>query len=138
MLIHPTDADDAVTRRYVASRFQALSDKVQEIGGKKGKLDALYNLLGVENNQVLLMTYELNTDIQRRGFSNEYEKLPHYPNAATYQNYLDAFTLNNNFYHIYLKLHLLNVQIGPIYILNSLEHIPYILILIVLVLLLFR
>ena len=24
-----TDADDAITRRYVASRFQALSDEVQ-------------------------------------------------------------------------------------------------------------
>ena len=30
------DADDAVTRRYVASRFQALSDEVKD---KKSKLD---------------------------------------------------------------------------------------------------
>ena len=29
-LADPTDADDAVTRRYVASRFQALSDEVQD------------------------------------------------------------------------------------------------------------
>ena len=29
-LADPTDADDAVTSRYVASRFQALSDKVQD------------------------------------------------------------------------------------------------------------
>ena len=28
-LADPTDSDDAVTRRYVASRFQALSDEVQ-------------------------------------------------------------------------------------------------------------
>ena len=54
-LADPTDADDAVTRRYVASRFQALSDEVQD---KKCKLDALQNLLGVENNQVLIRKYE--------------------------------------------------------------------------------
>ena len=46
-LADPTDADDAVTRRYVASQFQALNDEVQ---GNKRKLDALQNLLGVENN----------------------------------------------------------------------------------------
>ena len=40
-LADPTD--DAVTRRYVASRFQALSDEVQD---NKRKLDALLNLLG--------------------------------------------------------------------------------------------
>ena len=39
-LADPTDADDAITRRYVASRFQALSDEVQD---KKSKLDALQN-----------------------------------------------------------------------------------------------
>ena len=55
-LVDPTDADDAVTRRYVASRFQALSDEVQ---GNKSKLGAFLNLLGVENNQVLLRKYEL-------------------------------------------------------------------------------
>ena len=49
-LADPTDADDAVTRRFVASRFQALSDEVQD---NKSKLDALQNLLRVENNQVL-------------------------------------------------------------------------------------
>ena len=50
-LADPTDADDAVTRRYVASRFQALSDEVQD---KKSKLDALQNFLGVENNRILI------------------------------------------------------------------------------------
>ena len=50
-LAFPTDADDAVTRRYVASRFPALSDEVQD---KKSKLDALQNLFGVENKQVLI------------------------------------------------------------------------------------
>ena len=58
-LADPTDANDAVTRRYVASRFQALSDEVQGIRDNKRKLDVLQNLLGVENNQVLLMKYEL-------------------------------------------------------------------------------
>ena len=29
-LVDPTDVDDAVTRRYVASRFQALSDEVRD------------------------------------------------------------------------------------------------------------
>ena len=53
-LADPTDADDAVTRRYVASRFQALSDEVQ---GNKSKLGALQNFLGVENNQVLNNRY---------------------------------------------------------------------------------
>ena len=44
-LADPTDADDAVTRRYVASRFQELSDEVQ---GNKRKLDALQILFGVK------------------------------------------------------------------------------------------
>ena len=47
-LADPSDADDAVTRRYVASRFQALSDEVQD---KKSKLDAIQKFLGVEINQ---------------------------------------------------------------------------------------
>ena len=55
-LADPTDADDAVTRRYVASRSQALSDEVQD---KKSKLDALQNFLRVDNNQVLIREYEL-------------------------------------------------------------------------------
>ena len=55
-LADPTNADDAVTRRYVASRFQALSDEVQD---KKSKLDALQNFLGVLNNQVLIREYEI-------------------------------------------------------------------------------
>ena len=53
-LADPTDADDAVTRRYVASRFQSLIDEVQD---DKCKLDALQNFLGVENNQVLIREY---------------------------------------------------------------------------------
>ena len=55
-LADPTDADDAVSRRYVASRFQALNDEVRD---NKSKLDALQNLLGVENNQVLIRKYEI-------------------------------------------------------------------------------
>ena len=70
-LADPTDANDAVTRRYVASRFQALGDEVQGIGGK---LDALLNLLGVENNQVLIRVYELiDTDIR---FANDFGDVP--------------------------------------------------------------
>ena len=55
-LADPTDAVDTVTRRYVASRFQALSDEVQD---RKSKLGALQNLFGVENNQVLIRKYEI-------------------------------------------------------------------------------
>ena len=54
VLADPTDADDAVTRRYVASRFQSLIDEVQD---NKSKLDALQNFIGVENNQVLIREY---------------------------------------------------------------------------------
>ena len=43
-LADPTDAEDAVTRRYVALRFPALNDEVQD---KKSMLDALQNLFGV-------------------------------------------------------------------------------------------
>ena len=50
-LADPTDTDDAAIRRYVASRFQTLNDEVQD---NKCKLDALQNLFGVENNQVLI------------------------------------------------------------------------------------
>ena len=55
-LPNPADTDDAVTRRYVASRFQALSDEVQ---GNKSKLGAYLNLLGIVNNQVLKREYEI-------------------------------------------------------------------------------
>ena len=55
-LADPTDADDAATRRYVASRFQALSAEVQD---NKTKVDALQNFLGIENNQILIRVYEI-------------------------------------------------------------------------------
>ena len=51
-LADPTDADDAVTRRYVASRFQALSDEVQDI---KSKLDALQSKK-ISNDQELIQS----------------------------------------------------------------------------------
>ena len=61
-LADSTDADDAVTRRYVASRFQVLSDEFQD---KKSKLDTLQNFLGVVNNQVLIREYEIiGTDLR--------------------------------------------------------------------------
>ena len=60
------DPTNAVTRRYVASRFQALCDEVQD---NKRKLDILQNLLGVENNQVLLTEYELRgMDVKVKSF----------------------------------------------------------------------
>ena len=52
----PTDADDAVTRRYVASRFQTLSDEIQD---NKSNLDALLNLFGGVNNQILIRESEI-------------------------------------------------------------------------------
>ena len=52
-LADPTVADDAVTRRFVTSRLQALSVEVQD---KKCKLDALQNFLRVVNNQVYRFT----------------------------------------------------------------------------------
>ena len=96
-LADPTDADDAVPRRCVASRFQALSDEVQD---SKSKLDALLNLFGVENNQVLIRVYELiDTDIEyvvRLGH-NEREK------------FTDFFTLKENF-----MLHLLEEPVDTV------------------------
>ena len=90
----PTDADDAVTRRYVASRFQALSDEVQD---KKSKLDALQNLFGVENNQVSIMEYE----IIGRDFSNVgvvFIKDPLQPGDTNIHKFIDMFTLIEYFY----------------------------------------
>ena len=64
-LADPTAADDAVTRRYVASRFQALSDEVQD---DTRNMDALQNLLGVVNYQVLIRESErIDTDIVYHG-----------------------------------------------------------------------
>ena len=54
-LADPTDADDAVTKRYVASRFQAISDEVQD----KIVSWMPFNLFGVENTQVLIRKYEI-------------------------------------------------------------------------------
>ena len=97
-LADPTDAEDPVTRRYVASRFQALSDEVQEIGGK---LDALQNLLGVENNQVLLMKYKfIDVEIEfAHDFGDEalFRKYPHEPGDIVVFNFFDKFTLKENF-----------------------------------------
>ena len=72
-LADPTDADDAVTRRYVASRFQALSDEVQ---GNKRKLDVFQNLFGVDNNQVLIREYEIiGTDFELNSWESTDEKI---------------------------------------------------------------
>ena len=109
-LADPTDADDAFTRRYVASRFQALSDEVQD---NKSKLDALLNLLGVENNQVLIRMYELidadiehlgmiRTDVGKRIIGALFRKYPREPDEINHLEFFDILTLKKNLY-IYLK-----------------------------------
>ena len=70
-LSDPTDADDAVTRRYVASRFQALSDEVQD---KKSKLYAIQNFLRAENNRVLIRKYEVTDAVWNIGTSHNDEE----------------------------------------------------------------
>ena len=55
-LADPTAAEYAVTSGFVASRFQELSDEVQD---NKRKLDAFQNFLGAEDNQVLIRVYVL-------------------------------------------------------------------------------
>ena len=99
-LADPTNADDAVSRRCVASRFQALNDEVQ---GKKSKLDALQNLFGVENNQVLLRKYE----ITAFGFEHVGEKLfakcaHRHVDPSTYE-FFNIFTLKEYFSHLLEK-----------------------------------
>ena len=103
-LADPTDADYAVTRRYVASRFQALNDEVQD---NKSKLDALLNLFGVVNNQVLIREYEIiDTDFEsfRVGRYDEREivniwfrKHPLQPDEIDEFEFFDMFTLKENF-----------------------------------------
>ena len=92
----------------VASRFQALSDEVQD---NKSKLGALQNLLGAENNQKLIREYEIiDTDFERVRV-NRYEergiivvwfiKHPHEPDDINQIRFNDIFTLKEN-----LMLHL--------------------------------
>ena len=96
-LVGPTDADDAVTRRCVASRLQALGEEVQD---KKSKLDALQNLFGVEYNQVLIRKYE----ITGLGFEyvggNLFRKHPHEPDDTNTYGLFDIFTLKEYFIHL--------------------------------------
>ena len=101
-LADPTDADDAVIRRYVASRFQALSDEVQD---KKSKLDALQNFLGVVNNRVLIRKYEImDTDFEfldpvnlgegGRFVEVRFRKYLHGPDDTNKIRFINIFTLN--------------------------------------------
>ena len=110
-LVDPTDADDAVTRRYVASRFQALK-------GNKRKSDALQNLFGVVNNQVLMREYESEiihgnfeyfehtgdtfTDNSGRIIGALFSKYPRAPDDISKFRFINIFTLKEYFY-IYLK-----------------------------------
>ena len=123
-LADPTDADDAVTRRYVASRFQSLSDEVQGIGDNKRKLDVLQNLLGVENNQVLLMKYELmGVEVEfAYDFGDEalFRKYPHEPGDIVVFNFF-MFSLDQKF-----MSDLFEEPVDDITELNSLELILYI------------
>ena len=110
----PTDADDTVTRRYVASRFQALSDEVQD---KKSKLDALQNFLGVVNNQELIRECEIiGTDfvhivrfrIDEEGRNIEapflFMNYPSTRDEIEEFEFLDTFTLKEYLKHLLEKL----------------------------------
>ena len=110
-LADPTDADDAVTRRYVASQFQALSDEFQD---KKNKLDALQNFLGVVNNQVLMREYEIiNADFRQiavlhndeeGGITRAYFiKHPREPDDINHFRFIDIFTFKEYFIHLLEK-----------------------------------
>ena len=96
--VDPTDGDDAVTRRYVASRFHALRYEIQ---GNKSKLGAFLNLLGVVNNQVVIRVYELiDTDIR---FANDFgdavlfRKYQHEPGDIEVFKLFDMFTRKDKF-----------------------------------------
>ena len=109
-LADPTDADNVVTRRYVASRFQALSDEVQD---KKNKLDALQNVFGVENNQVLIREYELldadwiisRSRNDEEGTVNDvwFVKFPRGTDDINQLKFIDIFTLKEYFIHLLEK-----------------------------------
>ena len=88
-LAGPTDADDAVTSRYVALRFQALSDEVQV---NKSKLDTLQNLLGVINNQVLIREYEI-TGIDFEHVGALFKQYPCTRDDINEFRFIDIFTL---------------------------------------------
>ena len=106
-LANPTDADDVVTRRYVASRFQALSD----VQNKKSKLDVIQNFLGVENNQVLIREYEIiDTDFycvrvdryEGRGITDVwFLKFSHESDDINKFRFIDIFTLKEYFFHLF-------------------------------------
>ena len=105
-----TDADHAVTGRYVVTRFQALSDEVQD---NRRKLDVLQNLLWVENNQVLLMKYELIDTGIRHGYDfadvPSFRKYTSVSDDIDTHEYFDIFTLKENF-----MLHLLEEPVDDI------------------------
>ena len=98
-LADPTDADDAVTRKYVASRFQALSDEVQ---ANKSKSGALQNLLGVVNNKVLIIReYEITgIDFEHVGEAL-FRKYPRTRNDINEFRFIDIFTLKEYLIHLF-------------------------------------
>lgn len=52
-LADPIEDDDAVTKRYVGSRAQALNDNIQDIrSDTQSALDRLNRLIGDTDNQI--------------------------------------------------------------------------------------
>ena len=100
-LADPTDADDAVTRRYVASRFQAFSEEVQ---GTNRKLDALQNLFGVTNK---IRKYEIigaNFVCINKETPFVFRKDSMQPGQTNTYEFIDMFTLKEYFFHLLEKL----------------------------------
>ena len=105
-LADPTDPDDAVTMRYVSSRFQALSVKFQD---QKSKLDALQNFLGIENNQILIRKYEIIGSNFERFITYGEEgrvtkvvvvKAPRPRDDTSEFGFIDIFTLKEYFFYL--------------------------------------
>ena len=97
-LADPTDADDAVTRRYVASRFQALSDEVQD---KKSKLDALqkkYEIIDTDFENFGVA--RLHTERGNIGTSVLFRKYPRTQDDTNTCEFIDIFTLKEYFIHL--------------------------------------
>ena len=57
-LADPIEYDDAVTKRYVATRFQGLIDTISEMQPVKNIVEAYNKIFGVIDNQILLLKYE--------------------------------------------------------------------------------
>ena len=82
-----------------------VENKNDDVQDKRSKLDALQNLFGVENNQVLIRKYEIiGADFRHitsagdgSGFFIEY---PHELDDTNTYEYIDIFTLQEYFIHL--------------------------------------